>query len=139
MFKPFLLWQGQKDSNPRHAVLERLLKVQNRIGKPLFKPKLEHQDSVFVVLMLYWCCWKIVAYLASSLLLYHNIIIHWKAKTALKICAAVNKERKINKCWFYFEKLIFCYINLSIIAFLSDGSELTCVENTISSWPIVST
>ena len=24
MFKPFFLWQGQKDLNPRHAVLERM-------------------------------------------------------------------------------------------------------------------
>mgnify|MGYP001699297988 FL=1 len=46
-------WQGQKDLNPRHAVLERLLKVQNRIDKPLFKPKLEHQNCIFVILMLY--------------------------------------------------------------------------------------
>ena len=46
-------WQGQKDLNPRHAVLERLLKVQNRIYKPLFKPKFEHQNCVFVILMLY--------------------------------------------------------------------------------------
>ena len=31
LFKPFLrprVWQGQKDLNPRHAVLERLLKVR---------------------------------------------------------------------------------------------------------------
>ena len=41
------------DLNPRHAVLERLLKVQNRIDKPLFKPKFEHQNCVFVILMLY--------------------------------------------------------------------------------------
>lgn len=31
-------WQGQKDLNPQHAVLERLLKAQNCIDKPLFKP-----------------------------------------------------------------------------------------------------
>nr|MDD5837874.1 hypothetical protein [Eubacteriales bacterium] len=41
------------DSNPRHAVLERLLKAQNRIDKPLFKPKFEHQNYIFLVLMLF--------------------------------------------------------------------------------------
>ena len=46
-------WQGQKDLNPRHAVLERLLKNQNRIDKPLFKPKFGHQNCVFVILMLF--------------------------------------------------------------------------------------
>lgn len=46
-------WQGQKDLNLRHAVLERLLKNQNRIDKPLFKPKFGHQNCVFVILMLF--------------------------------------------------------------------------------------
>ena len=37
-FWDILPWQGQKDLTPRHAVLERLLKAQNCIDKPLFKP-----------------------------------------------------------------------------------------------------
>ena len=37
-FWDIIPWQGQKDLTPRHAVLERLLKAQNCIDKPLFKP-----------------------------------------------------------------------------------------------------
>ena len=36
MFKPFFLWQRQKDLNPRHAVLERMLEGANPHWNRLF-------------------------------------------------------------------------------------------------------
>ena len=36
MFKPFFLWQGQKDLNPRHAVLEWVLEDANPHWNRLF-------------------------------------------------------------------------------------------------------
>ena len=37
-FSDFRVWQGQKDLNPRHAVLEAMEKAQKRVKQAVFEP-----------------------------------------------------------------------------------------------------
>ena len=46
-------WQGQKDLNPRHAVLERLLKLKKADNKAVLKPFLHPLQNNKNILMLY--------------------------------------------------------------------------------------
>ena len=46
-------WQGQKDSNPRHAVLERLLKLKKADNKAVLRPFLHPLQNNKNILMLY--------------------------------------------------------------------------------------
>lgn len=46
-------WQGQKDLKPRHAVLERLLKLKKADNKAVLKPFLHPLQNNKNILMLY--------------------------------------------------------------------------------------
>ena len=46
-------WQGQKDLNPRHAVLERLNKRLKMLFYPVFKPFLKNKKAPKSKLMLF--------------------------------------------------------------------------------------
>ena len=48
-----LFWQGQKDLNPRHSVLEWLLNVKEQTKTRLFKPYITNFKKINMLLMLY--------------------------------------------------------------------------------------
>ena len=49
-----LFWQGQKDLNPRHSVLEWLLDLKKKSKTCLFKPYITNFKKINILLMLYW-------------------------------------------------------------------------------------
>ena len=52
VFRTFLVWQGQKDLNPRHAVLEWLYRARKAHRYTDFEPFLPLQNIIDAILML---------------------------------------------------------------------------------------